>query len=210
MGMSRRISLVLGGIFSTVYALSTIPSFFLMDRFGRRKLFLVGAVGQGCAFLISFGCLIKETSENAKGAAIGLFLFIVFFGFTILQLPWIYPPEINPMRTKTAAAGVSTCTNWISNFAVVMFTPVLINRSSWGTYLFFAVVNFLFVPLIFFYYPETAGRRLEEVGLIFAKAYAEKTPVWKVANTMPKLSPQEIYGLFVPSVPEKKEESETV
>ena len=41
----------------------------------------------------------------------------------------------------------------------------------------------------------------------------EKIPVWKVAKTMPKLSPQEIeeqaeiYGLFVPSNTEEKEEN---
>ena len=71
-------SLVLGGIFSAIYALSTIPYFLLIDRFDRRKLFLVGAVGQRYSFLISLGCLTKETSENAKGAAVSLFLFIVF------------------------------------------------------------------------------------------------------------------------------------
>ena len=153
----RRLSLVLGGVFATIYALSTIPSFFLIDTFGRRNLFLLGASGQAISFTISFACLVNPTPENAKGAAVGIFLFIAFFGFTILPLPWIYPPEINPMRTRTVATAVSTCTNWICNFGVVMFTPIFMNTSSWGAYLFFAAMNYLFIPIIFFYYPETAG-----------------------------------------------------
>lgn len=191
-GLSRRLSLVLGGVFSTVYAIFTIPSFFLIDRLGRRPLFLIGATGQGIAFIIAFGCLVHDTKETAKGAAFGLFLFICFFAFTILPLPWVYPPEINSMRTRTMATSVSTCTNWLSNFAVVMFTPIFINRSKWGCYLFFALINFAYVPFIYFFYPETAGRSLEEIDIIFAKAYDEKKMPYIVAQEMPKLSNHEI------------------
>lgn len=191
-GLSGKLPLVLGGVFATVYALSTIPSFFLIDTLGRRKLFFIGAIGQGVSFIISFACLINPTKQNAKGAAVGIFLFIVFFAFTILPLPWIYPPEINPLRTRTAASAISTCTNWLTNFGVVMFTPVFIGTSKWGCYLFFALMNFIFVPVIFFFYPETAGRSLEEIDVIFAKAHAEGRQPWRVAATMPKLSLQEI------------------
>ncbi|VEU22057.1 DEKNAAC103066 [Brettanomyces naardenensis] len=191
-GLSRRMALVLGGVFATVYALSTIPSFFMIDRIGRRPLFFIGAIGQGISFLISFACLIPDTKESAKGAAFGLFLFIVFFAFTILPLPWVYPPEINSLRTRTVGTSVSTCTNWICNFTVVMFTPIFINETRWGCYLFFAIVNFLYVPIIFFFYPETAGRSLEEIDIMFAKAYDDKRSVVFVAREMPRLTSEEI------------------
>ncbi|GEQ71907.1 hypothetical protein JCM33374_g5593 [Metschnikowia sp. JCM 33374] len=188
----RRLSLVLGGVFATVYALSTIPSFFLIDSFGRRNLFLLGAAGQAVSFTVSFACLVDPSTENAKGAAVGIFSFIAFFGFTILPLPWIYPPEINPMRTRTVATAISTCTNWICNFGVVMFTPIFMGRSAWGAYLFFALMNYLFIPIIFFFYPETAGRTLEEIDIIFAKAHVDGSQPWRVAANLPKLSLKEI------------------
>jgi MFS transporter, sugar porter (SP) family len=191
-GLSRRLSLILGGVFATVYALATIPSFFLIDTLGRRKLFLIGATGQALSFTITFACLIDNTTQNAKGAAVGIFLFIIFFAFTILPLPWIYPPEINPMRTRTLASAISTCTNWITNFGVVMFTPIFISASGWGCYLFFAAMNYAFIPIIFFFYPETAGRTLEEIDIIFAKAHVEGRQPWRVAATMPKLSLKDI------------------
>ncbi|CAN6675052.1 hypothetical protein TRVA0_082S00144 [Trichomonascus vanleenenianus] len=211
MHQTRRMSLVMGGIFATVYAISTIPSFFLIERLGRRPLFLIGAIGQGCAFLITFGCLVHPTEQTAKGAAVGLYLFIFFFAWTILPLPWVYPPEINPMKTRTVAASISTCTNWLSNFAVVMFTPIFINSSEWGCYLFFAIINFLWVPIIFFFYPETAGRSLEEMDIIFARAYVEKKFSWRVAQTMEKLTPTQVeseaerIGLFEASSPSDSE-----
>lgn len=191
-GLDRRLSLVLGGIFATVYAIFTIPSFFLVENLGRRALFLIGSSGQCVSFIIAFACLIKDDKNSAKGAAFGLFLFIAFFAFTLLPMPWVYPPEINSMRTRTMATSVSTCTNWLSNFAVVMFTPIFINQSKWGCYLFFALMNFAYIPIIYFFYPETARRSLEEIDIIFAKSYVEGTPAYKVAQDLPKLSTKEI------------------
>ncbi|CAK9439962.1 uncharacterized protein LODBEIA_P40620 [Lodderomyces beijingensis] len=210
-----RLSMILGGVFATIYALATIPSFFLIDSLGRRNLFLIGAAGQGVAFTISFACLVNPTPENAKGAAVGIFLFIVFFAFTILPLPWIYPPEINPLKTRTYASAVSTCTNWLMNFAVVMFVPRFLEQSKWGCYLFFAAVNFAFIPVIFFFYPETAGRSLEEIDIIFAKAYVEKRQPWRVAATTPKMDHAQIdeagreLGLFEDDDDFEKECAET-
>lgn len=199
-------SLVLGGVFATVYVLSTIPSFYTVEKLGRRKLFLIGATIQGVAFTITMACLAApDTPNNAKGAAVGLFIFIHgFSAWGVLEGPWILPPEVNPLRTRTAAVAVSTCTNWICNFAVVMFTPLFISSTRWGAYLFFALMNFIWLPIIYFYYPETAGRSLEEMDIIFAKAHIEGKPAYRVAKRMPKLSAAEIeseaekIGLFEP------------
>nr|UJH94594.1 Stl1.4 [Starmerella bombicola] len=189
---TRILSLILGAVFSSVYALFTFPAYYLIDALGRRKLFMLGITGQAASFFISFGCLVHDTTQNEKGAAVGLFLFIAFFGMSILGLPWIYPPEINPLKTRTHATAVSTCSNWLFNFAVVMFTPVFISYKNWACYLFFALVNCAWLPIVFFFYPETAGRSLEEIDIIFARAHEENKMPWVVASQMPKLSNDEI------------------
>jgi sugar porter (SP) family MFS transporter len=192
LGLEHRLSLIMGGIFATVYALATIPSFFMIEKVGRRKLYMIGFLGQGLSFVITFACLIKPTEANSKGAIVGIFLFITFFAFTILPLPWIYPPEINPGHTRTAGAAASTCTNWICNFAVVMFTPVFASTSGWGVYLFFALVNLLAVPFGWFFYVETAGRELEEIDVIYARAYVDGKWPFIVADNLPKLTFEQI------------------
>ncbi|KAK3180004.1 sugar transporter-like protein [Lecanicillium sp. MT-2017a] len=192
LNMSDRMALILGGVFSTVYAIFTLPSFFMIERVGRRKLYLIGFLGQGLSFIITMACLINPTPANSNGAAVGIFLFIAFFAFTILPLPWIYPPEINPLRTRTRAAALSTCTNWLANFTVVMFTPVFSDSSGWGIYLFFALINLLAVPFAYFFYPETSGRQLEEIDLIFAKAHVEGKWPFQVAKQMPMLENDQI------------------
>lgn len=157
LGTSHDMAMLIGGVNMIVYSLFATTSWFLVERIGRRKLFLWGTVGQCLSMVITFAALIPGTEAAAKGAAVGFFTYIAFFGATWLPLPWLYPAEINPIKTRAKANAVSTVSNWLWNFFIVMVTPVMISgtgRSGWGTYLFFAFLNALFFPIIYFFYPE--------------------------------------------------------
>lgn len=196
-GQSHNMALLMGGVNMIVYSIFATTSWFLIERVGRRKLFLVGAAGQSLSMVITFSCLIKGNQANAKGAAVGLFTFIAFFGATWLPLPWLYPAEISPIKTRAKANALSTCTNWLWNFVIVMVTPVMISNIGWGTYLFFACLNALFVPAIYFFYPETAGRSLEEIDIIFAKGWTEGKGYVRAAKELPFLSPEEVEQMAI-------------
>lgn len=107
----------------------------------------------------------------------------------------MYPAEINPLKTRAKANATSTVSNWLWNFFIVMITPVLLSNTGkfgWGTYLFFAVLNAIFFPIIYFLYPETAGRTLEEIDLIFAKGFEENKSFVLAAKELPQLTEAEI------------------
>lgn len=78
----------------------------------------------------------------------------------------------------------------------------MITNIGWGTYLFFALINACFLPVIWIFYPETANRSLEEIDIIFAKGHVEKMSYVKAAAEMPFLSDAEVesealrYGLI--------------
>ncbi|KAI0379672.1 general substrate transporter [Hypomontagnella monticulosa] len=195
-------ALLMGGVNMIVYAIFATTSWFIIERVGRRKLFLYGTIGQCLSMVITFSCLIDGGQSSAKGAAVGLFTYIASFGATWLPLPWLYPAEINPIKTRAKANATSTCTNWLFNFLIVMVTPVMIANIGWGTYLFFAVVNACFLPIIWFFYPETAKRSLEEIDIIFAKGYVEKISYVRAAEELPLLTDEQVeqealkYGLI--------------
>ncbi|KAI7011317.1 hypothetical protein D0867_13104 [Hortaea werneckii] len=186
-GVSHNLALLLGGVNMIIYSIFATTSWFLVEKVGRRKLFLAGSIGQCCSMILVFACLIPGGTGPAKGAAVGFFTYIAFFGATWLPLPWLYPAEINPIKTRAKANAVSTCSNWLWNFTVVMFTPPFTSASTFGCYLFFAIINALFIPTIYFFYPETAGRSLEEIDLIFAKGYLEKMSYVRASHQLPKL-----------------------
>lgn len=77
--------------------------------------------------------------------------------------------------------------------AVVMWTPPMLDRwGGFGTFLFFGLINLTFIPFIYVFYPETKGRSLEEIDVIFAKAYCTREWYVKVADEMPKLTAAEV------------------
>lgn len=94
-----------------------------------------------------------------------------------------------------------------------MITPIMITNIGWGTYLFFAVVNACFLPLIYFTYPETARRSLEEIDIIFAKGYCENIGYVRAARELEFLTDEGVdakareYGL-VDEVEEEKRSEE--
>lgn len=93
-----------------------------------------------------------------------------------------------------------------------MITPIMITNIQWGTYLFFALVNLCFLPVIYFTYPETARRSLEEIDIIFAKGYVENIGYVRAARELEFLTDEEIdrkareYGLVEEVEAEKQAE----
>jgi hypothetical protein len=51
---------------------------------------------------------------------------------------------------------------------IVQITPPAINNIGWRTYIIFAVLNALWVPIIYFFFPETKGLELEDVDRLFS------------------------------------------
>ncbi|KAF4970583.1 hypothetical protein FZEAL_10003 [Fusarium zealandicum] len=189
----KNLALLLGGVNMIVYSIFATGSWFLIERVGRRKLLLYGTAGQMFSMIITFACLIPGAqAPSAKGGLLGLFTYIASFGATWLPLPWLYPAEINPLKTRGKANATSTCTNWLFNFAVVMVVPDMLKAMPWGTYLFFGCTNACFFPILYFFYPETANRSLEEIDIIFAKGYVEKISYVKAAKELPFLTQEQI------------------
>jgi hypothetical protein len=104
----------------------------------------------------------------------------------------LYPAEITNLRIRIQANALSTCSNWLSNFLIVMITPPAFENLQYNTYTMFAVFNAAIIPCVYFFFPEPKGRSLEELDVIFAKAHAEKVNPVKMANTMPKLQGREL------------------
>ena len=50
---------------------------------------------------------------------------------------------------------------------VVEITPIGIDSIGWRFYIIWTVFNFSFIPIVYFFYPETAGRSLEDIDRFF-------------------------------------------
>ncbi|PSK33923.1 High-affinity glucose transporter [Elsinoe australis] len=95
--------------------------------------------------------------------------YMIFFGVSMAGIPWCYSAEILPLHVRAPGISIAVMFNWISVFTIVMITPVLVSNITWKTYLIFMVMNFVFIPIIYFLFPETANRSLEDIDFLFLK-----------------------------------------
>ncbi|AEO63663.1 uncharacterized protein THITE_2040319 [Thermothielavioides terrestris NRRL 8126] len=183
LGMSDFLSRLLAALNGTEYFLASWPAVFLVERVGRRKLMLFGAVGQAATMAILAGVNSRTDATGFQIAGIVfLFVFNTFFAVGWLGMTWLYPAEIVPLRIRAPANALSTSANWIFNFLVVMITPVAFNNIGYRTYIIFAAINASMVPCVYFFYPETAYRSLEEMDTIFHKVSAGWRGVFAVVH----------------------------
>ncbi|KIW11419.1 hypothetical protein PV08_10719 [Exophiala spinifera] len=177
-GLTPFISRILAACNGTEYFLASWISVFIIEKVGRRKLMLVGAAGMSISMVIL--AVMTKIGGSACGivAATFLFVFNTFFAIGWLGMTWLYPAEIVPLRIRAPSNALSTSANWAFNFMVVMITPVSFSSIGYQTYIIFAVINAFIVPVVYFFYPETAYRSLEEMDTIFHKTKNIFTVVW--------------------------------
>ncbi|KAI1331975.1 general substrate transporter [Xylariaceae sp. FL0255] len=175
-GLDEKLARLLAAVNSVSYFLFSLIGIPNVERWGRRKMMMYAAAGQSFCYAIITICIRYNedpsagaiaNSQWAKSSVAFFFLYYIFFGIGWQGVPWLYPTEINSLSMRTKGAALGTATNWIINFLVVEITPIGINLIAWRFYIIWTVFNFAFIPIVYFLYPETADRSLEDIDRYF-------------------------------------------
>ncbi|GAB1203635.1 hypothetical protein APSETT445_002272 [Aspergillus pseudonomiae] len=198
LGFGPSMARLLAACNGTEYFMASLIALPLIERTGRRKLMIIGAFGMMASMAILAGTVSTgEIMENGSPkletkygvtATVFLFVFNSFFAIGWLGMTWLYPAEITNLRIRIQANALSTSSNWMSNFLIVMITPPAFANLGYQTYIIFAVFNAALIPCVYLFFPETKGRTLEELDVVFASANAQGISPVKQSLQMPKLT----------------------
>ncbi|KAL7941685.1 sugar transporter domain-containing protein [Trichoderma barbatum] len=169
-------AVLMTGLNGITYFLSTIPPWYLVDRWGRRMILLTGAIFMAISLSLISYFLYLDVKWTPRMVVLFVMIYNAAFGYSWGPIPWLYPPEILPLSIRSKGASLSTATNWAANWLVGEMTPILQEWIQWRLYLlhaFFCVVSFV---IVYFIYPETCGVRLEDMDSIFGDASTVATP----------------------------------
>ena len=109
-------------------------------------------------------------------------MFVASFAFTWGVGIWVYCAEIwGDNRVAQRGNAISTSANWILNFAIAMYTPSGFKNISWKTYIIYGVFCLAMGTHVYFGFPETKGKRLEEIG----QMWEERVPAWRSRSWQP-------------------------
>ncbi|KAI0207013.1 high-affinity glucose transporter RGT2 [Astrocystis sublimbata] len=189
-------------ITSVINVVSTLPGLYAVDRFGRRKPLLIGAIGMCIGqFVVAvlgttttgqdeFGNTIVYNQAAQKASIAFVSLFIFFFASTWGPLCWVVTGEIFPLKTRAKSLSLTTASNWLLNFIIAFVTPYLVdfgpkyaNLQSKVFFIWFAAC-FICIGFVYFLVYETKGLSLEEVDDLYNEcSSARKSVHWVPTNS---------------------------
>jgi SP family arabinose:H+ symporter-like MFS transporter len=145
--------------------LFTLVSFWAIDRYGRKPLYLIGSLGMAVSLL---ALVITVLAGRFHGVIVLVFIltYLAFFAACIGPVFWTLVPEIFPNDVRGMAMTVPVLIQWVANAIVVLFFPfafhVIGKAFTFGFLALMALAQGIFTWL---YVPETRNKRLEEIEL---------------------------------------------
>ncbi len=141
--------------------IATLLAMSIIDRFGRKKLLLLGTVGLFvCLSAIGFIFLTRQH----LGALLWLLMaFIACFAISHGAVVWVYISEVFPTRLRARGQSLGSSSHWVSNALISLVFPLLAKRAGWLPFFFFAAMMVMDLALVSLYYPETARVSLEKM-----------------------------------------------
>ena len=160
---------------ATCGILFTLNAAWTADRFGRRWLLIVGAVGMAvCMLIVPVVAGATPTADDGtKSTAVGggivflLFLFIFFYKPSWGATVWIWTAEVFSSNVRAQAVGMCSQMQNVANTIFQQFFPLFLEREGLRCLYFFMAINICLAVFVFFFIPETKQVSLEEIDVLF-------------------------------------------
>ncbi|KAL7270835.1 hypothetical protein RUND412_006444 [Rhizina undulata] len=182
---SAKTQLLYSAILNVIsFVMSTIGARFT-DKFGRRPVLLIAStlfVIQWTivtALTATYGHTDNTNINGARAAIAFIYLFGITYSFAFTPLQALYPVECLAYETRAKGMGVYNLFVNIAAFFNTYAIPVAWERVAWRFYYLYIAWNTFQAIFIYFFFIETKGRTLEEIGEIFEAPYPKKKSLEK-------------------------------
>jgi len=172
MGSTTNASLFQTIIVGAVNLTFTVIAILTVDRFGRRPLQIIGALVMAVS-MISLGMAFWL---GGQGIVALTCMLVYTAGFAVSWGPvtWVLLSEIFPNQIRGKAMALAVAMQWIANYIVSWTFPILdknpylVEHFKHGfTYWLYGVMSILAALFMSAMVPETKGRSLEEMELVW-------------------------------------------
>jgi SP family arabinose:H+ symporter-like MFS transporter len=138
-----------------------------IEKFGRRKLLLIGVSGAFIS-LSGVGILFALGSQLV---IIPLLMYVASFAFSFGPIVWVIISEIFPTRIRGLAVSIGSFSLMVTGFVITLTNPILLEAiMPSGTFFMYAALTLPAIWFIWKYVPETKGKTLEEIEKYWRKS----------------------------------------
>jgi sugar porter (SP) family MFS transporter len=152
-------NLVVVGAVNLVFTILAVAA---VDRFGRRKLMLLGFAGLTVAELLLAGCFY--TGQGGMLVLVLILAAIGCYAVSLAPVTWVVLSEIYPNRIRGAAMSVSVFALWTACFLLTFTFPILEERlGTWAAFSIYSAICMIGFFVVLAALPETKAKSLEEI-----------------------------------------------
>jgi sugar porter (SP) family MFS transporter len=170
LGFATKAALLSGVLLGVTKFLFTAWVVFVVDRWGRKPLLLIGNALMAVTLFGAGAVAIGVDDTSTRGLLmLGLIvLYLVGYELGWGAVVWVMMSEVFPLRHRPAGMGVATVTLWAATGIVTAVFPLMSDPGALGlggSMFVFAGINVVFFGLTKWLVPETKGRSLEQIEL---------------------------------------------
>lgn len=168
--------LLLSALWVTASFPGNIFTAFFVDRLGRRTFFLTGLTGLTvtlileCAMQASF--LGTDNTAGQKAAIFFIFLFIFFWSTFMDASQFVYLAEIFPTHVRSTGVGFGMVGLYLASIILLVAGPIALDKITWRFFLVLIIPTFCHLLNVYFFFPETKQRSLEDINAQFGEKVA--------------------------------------
>lgn len=161
------------GFTKTIFILVAI---FLIDKVGRKPLLYVSTIGMTvCLFVLGIALTLQKHAMGLISPSIGIDLAIfavcgnvAFFSIGMGPICWVLSSEIFPVRLRAQASALGQVGGRVGSGLVSMsFLSMARAISVGGMFFVFGAISTVSVAFVYFCVPETKGKTLEQIEIMF-------------------------------------------
>lgn len=174
MGSGTDTALLQTIIVGAVNLLFTVLAIMTVDKFGRKPLMIIGALGMAIAMFALGGAFF--TQSMGVFALICMLVYVASFAMSWGPVVWVLLSEIFPNKIRGRAMALAVAVQWVSNYLVSWTFPMmdkntyLVETYHHGfAYWIYGLMGVLAMIFVWRFVPETKGKTLEEMENLWTK-----------------------------------------
>ncbi|CAI9093937.1 OLC1v1029550C1 [Oldenlandia corymbosa var. corymbosa] len=178
-GFGDNASLMSAVITGLVNCVATLVSIAVVDKFGRRVLFIEGGIQMLiCQLLIALAIGWKFGIHGnpgalpkwyAMGVVILICIYVAAFAWSWGPLGWLVPSEIFPLEVRSAGQSINVGVNMIFTFFIAQIFTLMLCKLKFGLFLFFSFWVLVMTWYVIRRLPETKGVHIEDMAEVWSR-----------------------------------------
>ncbi|KAH7304087.1 major myo-inositol transporter iolT [Stachybotrys elegans] len=175
--------------------INAVPIALLAPRFKRRTMFLISIAGCGVVYTAWTISSARFVIDQTQGAAIAVLFFIYAYS-PLYNMGWnalayTYLTELFPYQQRAKGIAFEQLAVRFAVFFNTYVNPIALDAITWRYYIVYCcwiVVEWL---TVFFFFPETQGRTLEELSFMFESQELRERVDKNVDQTVQEIAKKE-------------------